>query len=161
MEENGTMELLPKKEVIKLKLEESRLEKFLGGIKEMKKVPDALFVVDPKKERNAILEARKLGIPIIGIIDTNCDPEDVDYVIPANDDAIRSVKLIVSVIGNAILEGKQGEQFNFENKNPVKVREESKREIKKEIREVKEEKEAKEEKEEKSESDIILEMIDE
>ncbi len=111
MGEDGTMELLPKKEVIKLNLEEERLEKFLGGIKEMKDVPSALFVVDPRKEKNAIAEAHKLGIPVIAIVDTNCDPEEADFPIPGNDDAIRAVKLIVSTIGNAILEGKQGEQM--------------------------------------------------
>ncbi len=111
MNEDGTMELLPKKEVIKLNLEEERLEKFLGGIKEMKEIPSALFVVDPRKEKNAILEAKKLGIPVIAIVDTNCDPEEADYPIPGNDDAIRAVKLIVSTIGNAIIEGRQGEEF--------------------------------------------------
>lgn len=110
MAEDGTMELLPKKEVIKLKLEQERLEKFLGGIKEMKDLPSALFVVDPRKEKNAIAEAHKLGIPVIAIVDTNCDPEEADYPIPGNDDAIRAVKLIVSTIGNAVLEGRQGEQ---------------------------------------------------
>lgn len=114
MEEDGTMELLPKKEVIKLKLEEERLEKFMGGIKEMKGLPSALFVVDPRKEKNAIAEAKKLGIPVIAIVDTNCDPEEADYPIPGNDDAIRAVKLIVSTIGNAIIEGKQGEQLEVE-----------------------------------------------
>ncbi len=112
MNEDGTMELLPKKEVLKLNLEEERLEKFLGGIKEMKDLPSALFVVDPRKEKNAIAEAHKLGIPVIAIVDTNCDPEEADYPIPGNDDAIRAVKLIVSTIGNAILEGKQGEEFS-------------------------------------------------
>ena len=111
MKEDGTMELLPKKEVLKLNLEEERLEKFLGGIKEMKNIPSALFVVDPRKEKNAIAEAHKLGIPVIAIVDTNCDPEEADYPIPGNDDAIRAVKLIVSTIGNAILEGKQGEEL--------------------------------------------------
>ena len=111
MAEDGTMDLLPKKEVIKLNLELERLEKFLGGIKEMKNLPSALFVVDPRKEKNAIAEAHKLGIPVIAIVDTNCDPEEADYPIPGNDDAIRAVKLIVSTIGNAILEGKQGEQM--------------------------------------------------
>ncbi len=111
MAEDGTMELLPKKEVIKLNLEAERLEKFLGGIKEMKEIPSALFVVDPRKEKNAILEAKKLGIPVIAIVDTNCDPEEADYPIPGNDDAIRAVKLIVSTIGNAIIEGRQGEEF--------------------------------------------------
>ena len=112
MNEDGTMELLPKKEVLKLNLEEERLEKFLGGIKEMKELPAAMFVVDPRKEKNAIAEAKKLGIPVIAIVDTNCDPEEADFPIPGNDDAIRAVKLIVSTIGNAILEGKQGEDFS-------------------------------------------------
>ncbi len=111
MNEDGTMELLPKKEVLKLNLEEERLEKYLGGIKEMKEIPAAMFVVDPRKEKNAIAEAHKLGIPVIAIVDTNCDPEEADYPIPGNDDAIRAVKLIVSTIGNAIIEGKQGEQL--------------------------------------------------
>ena len=110
MDEDGTMELLPKKEVLKLNLEEERLEKYLGGIKEMRDIPSAMFVVDPRKEKNAIAEAHKLGIPVIAIVDTNCDPEEADYPIPGNDDAIRAVKLIVSTIGNAIIEGKQGEQ---------------------------------------------------
>ncbi|WHH58966.1 30S ribosomal protein S2 [Petroclostridium sp. X23] len=111
MEEDGTFDLLPKKEVIKLRGEREKLEKFLGGIKEMKKIPGALFVVDPRKERIAIAEARKLGIPVVAIVDTNCDPEEVDYVIPGNDDAIRAVKLIASKVADAILEGRQGEQI--------------------------------------------------
>ena len=110
MEEDGTFELLPKKEVIKLKLEIERLEKFLGGIKNMKRAPGALFVVDPRKEKIAVVEAKKLGIPVVAIVDTNCDPDEVDYVIPGNDDAIRAVKLIASSMANAILEGRQGEQ---------------------------------------------------
>ena len=109
MEEDGTFDLLPKKEVIKLKGEREKLEKFLGGIKHMKKLPAALFVVDLRKEKNAILEAKKLGIPVVAIVDTNCDPDEVDYVIPGNDDAIRAVKLIASTISNAIIEGRQGE----------------------------------------------------
>ncbi len=108
MEEDGTFDLLPKKEVLNLKNEREKLEKFLGGIKTMKKLPAALFVVDPRKEKIAIAEAKKLGIPVVGIVDTNCDPEEVDYVIPGNDDAIRAVKLIASTISNAILEGRQG-----------------------------------------------------
>ena len=108
MEEDGTFELLTKKEATKLKLEIEKLEKYLGGIKDMKKLPGALFVVDPRKEKIAIEEAKKLGIPVVAIVDTNCDPEDVDYVIPGNDDAIRAVKLIASTIANAIIEGKQG-----------------------------------------------------
>ena len=110
MAEDGTFDVLPKKEVVKLKKELERLEKFLGGIKEMKELPDALFVIDPRKERIAVAEARKLNIPIIGIVDTNCDPDEIDYVIPANDDAIRAVKLLTSKIADAILEAKQGEE---------------------------------------------------
>ncbi len=115
MEEDGTFDLLPKKEVIKLRAERDKLEKFLGGIKDMKKLPGALFVVDPKKEKIAILEARKLGIPVVAIVDTNCDPDEVDYVIPGNDDAIRAVKLIASAMANAIVEGRQGEETAKEN----------------------------------------------
>ncbi|MBR2477201.1 MAG: 30S ribosomal protein S2 [Clostridia bacterium] len=111
MEADGTFDLLPKKEVIKLKLEAEKLQKYLGGIKEMKKLPGAMFVVDPKKEKIAIAEAHKLGIPVVAIVDTNCDPDEVDYVIPGNDDAIRAVKLIASTMGNAIIEGRQGEQM--------------------------------------------------
>ena len=110
MSEDGTFDLLPKKEVIKLKLEIEKLEKYLGGVKEMKKLPGALFVVDLRKEKNAIAEAKKLGIPVVAIVDTNCDPDEVDYVIPGNDDAIRAVKLIAGKLADAVLEGKQGEQ---------------------------------------------------
>ena len=110
MEEDGTFAMLPKKEVIKHQGEIAKLEKYLGGVKEMKKLPGALFVVDPRKERNAIAEARKLHIPVVAIVDTNCDPDEVDYVIPGNDDAIRAIKLISSVIADAVIEGKQGEQ---------------------------------------------------
>ena len=109
MEEDGTFDLLPKKEVVKLKLEIEKLEKFMGGIKNMKKLPGALFVVDPRKEKIAVAEAKKLGIPVVAIVDTNCDPDDVDYVIPGNDDAIRAVKLIAGCMANAIIEGRQGE----------------------------------------------------
>ena len=109
MEEEGTFELLPKKEVIKLKAQRDKLEKYLGGIKEMKQIPACMFVVDPRKEKIAIAEAKKLGIPVVAIVDTNCDPDEVDYVIPGNDDAIRAVKLIASTIANAIIEGRQGE----------------------------------------------------
>ena len=109
MQEDGTFDLLPKKEVIELKKEIEKLEKNLGGIKEMDRIPDVMFVVDPKKERIAVLEARKLGMPIVGLIDTNCNPEDVDYAIPGNDDAIRAVKLITDVMANAVIEGRQGE----------------------------------------------------
>ncbi|HHV98142.1 MAG TPA: 30S ribosomal protein S2 [Clostridiaceae bacterium] len=111
MEKAGVFNVLPKKEVTKLKGEMQKLEKYLGGIKEMKRLPGAIFVVDPRKERIAILEARKLGIPVVAIVDTNCDPDEVDYVIPGNDDAIRAVKLIAGKIADAVLEGKQGEQF--------------------------------------------------
>lgn len=110
MEEDGTFDVLPKKEVILLKKEQAKLEKFLGGIKHMKKLPDAIFVIDPRKERIAVAEARKLNIPIIAIVDTNCDPDEVDYVIPGNDDAIRAVRLFTGKIADAILEGRQGEQ---------------------------------------------------
>ena len=109
MSEDGTFDVLPKKEVIELKKEWEKLEKNLGGIKDMKKIPDAIFVVDPKKERICVQEAHTLGIPLIGIIDTNCDPEELDYVIPGNDDAIRAVKLIVSRMADAVIEAKQGE----------------------------------------------------
>ena len=109
MEEDGTFDLLTKKEATKLKLEIEKLEKYLGGIKDMKKLPGALFVVDPRKEKIAVSEAKKLGIPVVAIVDTNCDPDEVDYVIPGNDDAIRAVKLIAFTMANAVLEGKQGE----------------------------------------------------
>ncbi len=109
MEADGTFDLLPKKEVVKLKLEIEKLDKYLGGIKDMKKLPGALFVVDPRKEKIAVSEAHKLGIPVVAIVDTNCDPDEVDYVIPGNDDAIRAVKLIASTIANAVIEGRQGE----------------------------------------------------
>lgn len=109
MQEDGTFDLLPKKEVGKLTNEIAKLEKYLGGVKEMKKLPSALFIVDPRKERNAIAEARKLHIPIVAIVDTNCDPDEVDYVIPGNDDAIRAIKLISQAMANAVVEGKQGE----------------------------------------------------
>lgn len=111
MEQEGIFEVLPKKEVIKLRAEMERLQKYLGGIKNMNRLPGAVFIVDPKKERIAVLEARKLGIPIVAIVDTNCDPDEIDYVIPGNDDAIRAVKLIASKVADAVLEGKQGEQL--------------------------------------------------
>jgi len=114
MEEDGTFNLLPKKEVIKLRHEMEKLEKFLGGIKDMKEPPGVLFVVDPRKEKIAVSEAKKLGIPIVGIVDTNCDPDEIDYVIPGNDDAIRAVKLITSIIADAVLEARQGEQITEE-----------------------------------------------
>ena len=114
MQEDGTFDVLPKKEVIILKKEMEKLQKNLGGIKDMKEMPGVMFVVDPKKERIAILEARKLGIPVVGLVDTNCNPEDVDYAIPGNDDAIRAVKLIADVMANAIIEGRQGEALETE-----------------------------------------------
>ena len=114
METNGAFDVLPKKEVIKLRLEREKLEKNLGGIREMKNLPAALFVVDPRKEHIAIAEARNLGIPVIAIVDTNCDPDEADYVIPGNDDAIRAVKLFASKIADAVLEGRQGEQMSEE-----------------------------------------------
>lgn len=110
MEEDGTFEVLPKKEVILLRKEKERLEKFLGGIKNMGQLPDALFIIDPRKERIAVAEAHKLNIPIVAIVDTNCDPDEVDYVIPGNDDAIRAVKLLTAKIADAVIEGRQGEQ---------------------------------------------------
>lgn len=131
MQEDGTFDVLPKKEVIGLKKEMEKLEKNLGGIKEMKKMPGVMFVVDPKKERIAILEARNLNIPVVGLVDTNCNPEDVDYIIPGNDDAIRAVKLITQVMANAVIEGKQGETFEttadeqqvVENEEPTSIEE--------------------------------------
>lgn len=110
MEADGTFDLLPKKEVIKLNLEIERLEKFLGGITKMRRQPKAMFIVDPRKERIAVAEAKKLGIPIVAIVDTNCDPDEIDVVIPGNDDAIRAVRLIASAMANAVIEGRQGEQ---------------------------------------------------
>ena len=117
MEEDGIFDALTKKEVAKLKDEREKLEKNLGGIKEMKSLPDALFIIDPRKEHNAILEARKLNIPVFGIVDTNCDPDDVDYVIPANDDAIRAVKLVTWVMTNAVIEAQGGVVEKFEEEN--------------------------------------------
>ena len=109
MEEDGTFAMLPKKEVIGLQAEIEKLEKYLGGVKEMKKLPAALFIVDPRKERNAIAEAKKLGIPVVAIVDTNCDPDEIDYVSPGNDDAIRAIRLIAATMANAAIEGRQGE----------------------------------------------------
>lgn len=119
MEIDGTFDVLPKKEVIELKNEREKLEKFLGGIKTMTKLPGAIFVVDPKKERIAILEAKRLNIPVVGVVDTNCDPDDADYIIPGNDDAIRAVALLAQTAANAILEGRQGESFYVEEAKPV------------------------------------------
>ena len=109
MEEDGTFAMLPKKEVIKHQGEIEKLEKYLGGVKEMKKIPAAMFIVDPRKERNAIAEAKKLNIPIVAIVDTNCDPDEIDYVIPGNDDAIRAIRLIAAAMASAVIEGRQGE----------------------------------------------------
>ena len=119
MEQDGTFDVLPKKEVILLKKEMEKLERNLGGIKDMDKLPGVIFLVDPKKERIAILEAKKLGIPTVGIVDTNCNPEDLDYPIPGNDDAIRAVKLIADVMANAVIEGKQGESFETAEEQDV------------------------------------------
>ncbi|BCV21115.1 30S ribosomal protein S2 [Moorella sp. Hama-1] len=109
MEEEGTFDLLPKKEVAQLRGEREKLERFLGGIKEMKNLPDALFIIDPRKERIAVAEGRRLGIPIVAIVDTNCDPDEIDYVIPGNDDAIRAVRLLTSKMADAVIEGQQGQ----------------------------------------------------
>ena len=125
MEQDGTFDVLPKKEVIILKKEMEKLEKNLGGIKEMKELPGVIFLVDPKKERIAVLEAKKLGIPTVGIVDTNCNPEDLDYPIPGNDDAIRAVKLIADVMANAVIEGKQGESFEIVEEQDVSEEAES------------------------------------
>lgn len=154
MEEKGRFDLLPKKEVANLIRQRTRLEKLLGGIKEMREIPQAIFIIDPKKEINAIREARILGIPVFGIVDTNCDPDDVDYVIPANDDAIRAVKLIVGLFGNAIIEGQGGmveeapqkpretkeqqakratHMTGYQTHEPEEVKEEPKKEVKKPV----------------------------
>ena len=125
MQEDGTFDVLPKKEVILLKKEMEKLERNLGGIKDMDKLPGVIFLVDPKKERIAVLEAKKLGIPTVGIVDTNCNPEDLDYPIPGNDDAIRSVSLIADVMANAIIEGKQGESFETVEEQDVSEEAES------------------------------------
>ena len=129
MQEDGTFDVLPKKEVILLKKEMDKLEKNLGGIKEMDKLPGVIFLVDPKKERIAILEAKKLGIPVVGLVDTNCNPEELDYPIPGNDDAIRAVNLIADVIANAVIEGKQGESFEAEEQIEEQLVEENEESI--------------------------------
>ena len=156
MQEDGTFEVLPKKEVIGLRKEMEKLERNLGGIKEMESLPGVIFIVDPKKERTAILEAKKLRIPVVGLVDTNCSPEDIDYPIPGNDDAIRSVKLIATVMANAVIEGKQGEVLSLDEQ--MAETEETPSEPKKEEKKKKEDKkveEVKEEpkKEEKAESE--------
>ena len=125
MQEDGTFDVLPKKEVILLKKEMEKLERNLGGIKEMDKIPGVIFLVDPKKERIAVLEAKKLNIPVIGLVDTNCNPEEVDYAIPGNDDAIRAVKLIADVMANAVIEGRQGESFETTETEEQNVEEEA------------------------------------
>ncbi len=132
MQEDGTFDVLPKKEVIGLKKEMEKLQKNLGGIKDMEKLPGVIFIVDPKKERTAILEAKKLRIPIVGLVDTNCSPEDINYPIPGNDDAIRSVKLIATVMANAVIEGKQGEVLSLDEQmeEVEEVKEEPKKEEK-------------------------------
>ena len=152
MEANGTLELLPKKEVIKLRKQYDKLNSYFCGIRNMKRLPDAMIIVDPKKEYIAIKEARKLGIPVFGIVDTNCDPDLVDYVIPANDDAVRSVKIILGVLANAINEGTDREMVDFlteEDKNPKKEsnKETKKEENKEEVKEEKPKKETKAKKE--------------
>lgn len=124
MAEDGTFDILPKKEVILLKKEMEKLERNLGGIKDMNELPGVIFLVDPKKERIAILEAKKLGIPVVGLVDTNCNPEELDYAIPGNDDAIRAVKLIADVMANAVIEGKQGESFEAEMEEQEVITEE-------------------------------------
>ena len=138
MEQDGTFDILPKKEVIQLRKDIARLEKFFSGIKDMKKTPQALFIIDPKKERNAILEARKLDIPVFGIIDTNCDPDDLDYIIPANDDALRSIALIVEVMADAVIEAKNAQAPVQEAKDEEEVKPEQPKKVVKKV-EVKEE----------------------
>ena len=132
MEKNGTFEVLPKKEVIELKKEYDKLNKLLCGIREMNKLPQAMIIVDPKKEINAIREARKLNIPVFGIVDTNCDPDDVDFVIPGNDDAVRAVKVVLGVLGNAIAEANGGEIIDYVTEEDKKAKKEDKKEVKKE-----------------------------
>ncbi len=165
MENNGTFESLPKKEVIKLKAEMEKLEKNLGGIKDMHGIPNVLFVIDPKKERNAVLEAKKLDIPVVAIIDTNCDPDEVDYVIPGNDDAIRAVKLITSVIANSVIEANQGESFSVEDDEEIdmtKLTEEELLKIKKEEKRVEEAKKEKAKKAKiEAENDLVEDKAEE
>ena len=142
MESEGTFELLPKKEVIGIKKEYEKLNKVLSGIRKMEKLPDAMIIVDPKKEANAIHEARKLGIPVFGLVDTNCDPDDVDYVVPGNDDAVRSVKVVLGVLNNAICEGKNLPLVDYiteEEKKPNAKKESAKEEEAKAVETVTEE----------------------
>jgi small subunit ribosomal protein S2 len=153
METNGTFEALPKKEVIQIKKEYEKLNKLLGGIREMEKLPQAMIIVDPKKEANAVKEARKLNIPVFGIVDTNCDPDDVDYVIPGNDDAVRSVKVVLGALTNAICEAKGLEIIDYssevETSETQGEKKESKKEVKKEVKKETKKEEVKEEKVEK------------
>ena len=138
MQEDGTFDVLPKKEVILLKKEMEKLERNLGGIKDMEEIPGVIFLVDPKKEHIAVLEAKKLGIPVIGLVDTNCNPEEVDYAIPGNDDAIRAVKLITDVMANAIIEGKQGESFEVAEEQDVEEEATDMEQVVEEVAEVEE-----------------------
>lgn len=151
MEQDGTFDRLPKKEVVQLRKDIARLEKFFNGIKDMRKVPQALFIIDPKKERNAILEARILGIPVFGMIDTNCDPDDLDYIIPANDDALRSINLITSVMADAVVEAQNAQKSKQEEKAEAKP--EPKKEVKKEAKKVEPKKE-----EPKKEEPVIVKV---
>jgi small subunit ribosomal protein S2 len=141
MEKDGTFDVLPKKEVVQLRKDIARLEKFFGGIKDMRKVPDALFIIDPKKERNAILEARKLDIPVFGIIDTNCDPDDIDYIIPANDDALRSISLITEVMADAVIEALNASKQSEEQTEKVEEKQEAPKKVvkKEQVKDKKEE----------------------
>ena len=157
MEENGTFDLLPKKEVIKIKKEYDKLHTYFEGVRNMKRIPDAMIIVDPKKEANAIKEAHKLNIPVFGLVDTNCDPEVVDYVIPANDDAVRSIKVVLGVLNNAICEATNKEMVEYVNEEdklkPAKEeKKESKKEVKSEVKETKEEKKETTKKEVKKET---------
>ena len=138
MQEDGTFDVLPKKEVILLKKEMEKLEKNLGGIKEMEELPGVIFLVDPKKERIAVLEAKKLNIPVIGLVDTNCNPEEVDFPIPGNDDAIRAVKLIADVMANAVIEGRQGESFEVAEEQDVEEEATDMEQVVEEVTEVEE-----------------------
>ncbi len=128
MAEDGTFDMLPKKEVMKLMGEQAKLEKYLGGVKDMKRLPGALFVIDPRKEHNAVAEARKLHIPIVAIVDTNCDPDEIDYVIPGNDDAIRAIRLISNAMANAVQEGRQGQDAEAQTEVPAATEEETAKE---------------------------------
>ena len=145
MEQDGTFDILPKKEVIQIRKEYEKLNKYLRGIRNMKKIPDALIIVDPKKEEIAIKEARKLHIPVFGIVDTNCDPDDVDFVIPGNDDAVRAVKVVLGVLGNAIAEANGGEIIDYVTEDDKKNRKDNRKENKEETKTVKEEVKEKEE----------------